>query len=93
MSHVTTSQCTCFQGLASFWELLFCWPFSADVLVIFGFIQMALISPTDEQFDILLHKLKERLDEGHGETIYEVGVGGERNKKDEEIIVSLLLVQ
>lgn len=42
---------------------------------------MALISPTDEQFDILLHKLKERLDEGHGETIYEVGVGGERNKK------------
>ena len=54
---------------------------------------MALISPTDEQFDILLHKLKERLDEGHGETIYEVGVGGERNRKDEEIIVSLLLVQ
>ena len=63
------------------------------MIVIFGFIQMALISPTDEQFDILLHKLKERLDEGHGETIYEVGVGGERNKKDEEIIVGLLLVQ
>lgn len=50
---------------------------------------MALISPTDEQFDILLHKLKERLDEGHGETIYEVGVGGERSRKDKEIIVSL----
>ena len=80
------------QGLAL--ELLSCWPFSADVVVIFGFIQIALISPTDEQFDILLHKLKERLDEGHGETIYEVGVGGERKKKkDEDIIVSLLLVQ
>lgn len=39
---------------------------------------MALISPDDEQFDFLLHKLKERLDEGHGETIYEVGVGGEK---------------
>ena len=38
---------------------------------------MALISPNDEQFDLLLHKLKERLEEGHGETIYEIGVGGE----------------
>ena len=38
---------------------------------------MALISPDDDQFDILLHKLKERMDEGHGETIYEIGVGGE----------------
>lgn len=37
--------------------------------------RVALISPTDEQFDLLLRKLKERLDEGHGETIYEVGVG------------------
>lgn len=37
--------------------------------------RVALISPDDEQFDILLQKLKERLDEGHGETIYEVGVG------------------
>lgn len=37
--------------------------------------RVALISPNDEQFDLLLHKLKERLDEGHGETIYEVGVG------------------
>ncbi|XP_078346711.1 GTP-binding protein 1-like [Oculina patagonica] len=37
--------------------------------------RVALISPDDEQFDFLLHKLKERLDEGHGETIYEVGVG------------------
>lgn len=52
---------------------------------------MALISPTDEQFDILLHKLKERLDEGHGETIYEVGIGGERNKKCSEIIGSLYI--
>jgi len=37
---------------------------------------VAFISPDDEQFDFLLRKLKERLDEGHGETIYEVGVGG-----------------
>lgn len=37
--------------------------------------RVALISPNDEQFDILLHKLKERLEEGHGETIYEIGVG------------------
>lgn len=37
--------------------------------------RVALISPNDEQFDLLLHKLKERLEEGHGETIYEIGVG------------------
>ena len=53
---------------------------------------MALIGPTDEQFDILLHKLKERLDEGHGETIYEVGIGGERNKKCSKIIGSLYIL-
>ena len=43
-------------------------------------MQLAMISPDDEQFDLLLHKLKERLDEGHGETIYEIGVGGNKQQ-------------
>lgn len=37
----------------------------------------AWISPTEEQFDALATLLKKRLDEGHGETILELGTGGE----------------
>ena len=39
--------------------------------------QLALVSPDDDQFDVLHQKLMERLEEGQGETIYELGVGGE----------------
>ncbi|XP_065345914.1 GTP-binding protein 1 [Cloeon dipterum] len=34
-----------------------------------------LVSPTSEQFDLLLRQLRERLDDGRGETIYEIGIG------------------
>ena len=44
-------------------------------------MQVSLLSPSDEQFDVLLQKLMERLEEGQGETIYEIGVGGELEKK------------
>jgi hypothetical protein len=37
--------------------------------------QTALVSPTSEQFDLLLRQLRERLDDGRGETIYEIGIG------------------
>jgi TRAP-type C4-dicarboxylate transport system substrate-binding protein len=36
----------------------------------------AWISPNEEQFDALVKSLKKRLDEGHGETILEIGTGG-----------------
>ncbi len=36
----------------------------------------AWISPNEEQFDALVQFLKKRLDEGHGETILEIGTGG-----------------
>jgi len=36
----------------------------------------AWISPNEEQFDALVKFLKKRLDEGHGETILEIGTGG-----------------
>lgn len=39
------------------------------------FFQMALVSPTEEQFDLLQQRLRQRLDEGRGETIFDVGVG------------------
>ncbi|CAF0791591.1 unnamed protein product [Rotaria sordida] len=35
----------------------------------------AWISPNEEQFDALSHFLKKRLDDGHGETILEIGKG------------------
>lgn len=36
----------------------------------------AWISPNEEQFDSLVSFVKKRLDEGHGETILEIGTGG-----------------
>ncbi|XP_067011159.1 GTP-binding protein 1 [Anabrus simplex] len=35
----------------------------------------ALVSPTEEQYDLLQRKLKERLEDGRGETIFEIGIG------------------
>ena len=42
----------------------------------FFFVQTAWISPNEEQFDALKNFLNKRLDEGHGETILEIGTGG-----------------
>lgn len=41
----------------------------------------AWISPNEEQFDALVQFLKKRLDEGHNETILEIGTGGSSLKK------------
>lgn len=37
--------------------------------------QLALVSPTGEQYDCLQKHLRERMEEGCGETIYVVGLG------------------
>ncbi|XP_036796094.1 GTP-binding protein 1 isoform X2 [Oncorhynchus mykiss] len=39
--------------------------------------KLTLVSPTGEQYDSLLRQLRERMDEGCGETIYVVGVGSD----------------
>ena len=39
--------------------------------------QLQFVAPTAEEFDLLQRQLKARLSDGQGETIYEVGVGGE----------------
>ncbi len=41
----------------------------------------AWISPNEEQFEALVKFLKKRLDEGHGETILEMGTGGRLSKQ------------
>lgn len=33
-----------------------------------------MISPNAEQYDLLHQRLKERLEESHGETIYDIGI-------------------
>lgn len=35
--------------------------------------QLVLVSPTAKQYDLLLQHLRERIDEGCGETIYVIG--------------------
>lgn len=37
--------------------------------------QLALVSPNGEQYDSLLRQLRDRMEEGSGETIYVVGIG------------------
>lgn len=34
-----------------------------------------LISPTEEQFELLKKRLQERIDDNRGETIYDIGIG------------------
>ncbi|XP_054636503.1 GTP binding protein 1, like [Dunckerocampus dactyliophorus] len=55
--------------------------------------KLLLVSPTGEQYDALLRHLRERLDEGCGETIYVVGMGSDGgdcglNDKDMEASVA-----
>lgn len=38
-------------------------------------LQLVLVSPSADQYDSLLRQLRERMDEGCGETIYVVGMG------------------
>ena len=38
--------------------------------------QTILVSPNDEEYDMLLRQLQQRIQDGNGETLYEIGVGG-----------------
>ncbi|XP_068606887.1 GTP-binding protein 1-like [Brachionichthys hirsutus] len=55
-----------------------------------------LVSPTAEQYDSLLKHLRERLDEGCGETIYVIGMGsdgGDYGLDDKDMEASVATVQ
>ncbi|XP_056379835.1 GTP-binding protein 1 isoform X2 [Hyla sarda] len=39
--------------------------------------KLVLVSPSAEQYDSLLHQLRDRMDEGRGETIYVIGQGSD----------------
>lgn len=54
-----------------------------------------LISPTEEQYDLLLKKLQSLIDDSRGETIYEIGMGHEEDSglEPEEYDASLATLQ
>jgi hypothetical protein len=43
-------------------------------------LQTCLISPTNEEYDMLVDHLRMRMEDNHEETIYVVGTGGESQK-------------
>lgn len=49
---------------------------NALLFTLLSHFQTALVSPTAEQFDELIQRLAVRLDNGHGEVIYNIGTGG-----------------
>lgn len=56
----------------------------------------SLVSPTAEQYDLLQQKLKERIENGRGETIFEVGIGddgGEPGLKPDEYDAAVATLQ
>nr|XP_020473517.1 GTP-binding protein 1-like isoform X1 [Monopterus albus]XP_020473519.1 GTP-binding protein 1-like isoform X2 [Monopterus albus]XP_020473520.1 GTP-binding protein 1-like isoform X1 [Monopterus albus] len=58
--------------------------------------KLVLVSPTGEQYDSLLQHLRERIDEGCGETIYVVGMGsdgGDYGLDEKDMEASVATVQ
>ncbi|XP_030590482.1 GTP-binding protein 1-like isoform X1 [Archocentrus centrarchus] len=58
--------------------------------------KLVLVSPTGEQYDSLLRHLRERIDEGCGETIYVVGMGsdgGDYGLDEKDMEASVATVQ
>lgn len=55
-----------------------------------------LVSPTEEQFELLRRRLKDRIDDSRGETIYEIGIGEDASDSgldQEEYAASLATLQ
>lgn len=43
--------------------------------MLFGYVQMILVSPTADEYELLRKQLMERLEAGNGEIIYDIGQG------------------
>jgi GTPase len=59
-------------------------------------MKTALVSPNEKQYDLLQRRLKERLEDGRGETIFDVGVGedgSESGLKQDEYDASVATLQ
>ncbi len=58
-------------------------------------LQMALVSPTAAEFDVLLGRLRERVEESQGETIYIIGTGGRKTPglNEDDLSASIATLQ
>ena len=55
-----------------------------------------LVSPTETQFELLRKRLKERIDDSRGETIFDIGIGddgGDNGLDSDEYAASLATLQ
>lgn len=58
---------------------------SQEVLTFTMNAKTILVSPNDEEYDMLLRQLQQRIQDGNGETLYEIGVGdGDTNGLNKE---------
>ncbi|XP_065066312.1 GTP-binding protein 1-like [Rhopilema esculentum] len=57
--------------------------------------KVALVSPSDDDYDILLSRIRSRIKDGMGETIYEVGIGegGDSGLNDADMKASVATLQ
>uniref|UniRef100_A0A1B6G1C6 GTP-binding protein 1 n=2 Tax=Proconiini TaxID=565685 RepID=A0A1B6G1C6_9HEMI len=56
----------------------------------------SLVSPNEEQYDLLQKKIKERIEDGRGETIFDIGVGideAESGLKEDEYAAAVATLQ
>lgn len=59
-------------------------------------VKTSLISPSEEQYDLLQKKLMERIEDGRGETIFDIGIAeddGESGLKEDEYDASVATLQ
>jgi hypothetical protein len=69
--HVSSPVSSCFMLQGTLIRKCLCLAF----LLIDFLLQTALVSPNEKQFDLLQQRLGDRLQDGRGETIFDVGVG------------------
>lgn len=48
-----------------------------QILLEITLTQFQFVAPSAEEFEIFKRQMKVRLDEGQGESMYEIGIGGE----------------
>lgn len=67
-----------------------------DAILSFSSVKSALVSPNAEQFELLIKDLMDRIEEGNGETIYEIGSGSDASESglnEDEMAASIATLQ
>lgn len=67
-----------------------------NAILSFTSMKCALVSPNAEQYELLMNDLKDRIEDGNGETIYEIGCGGDAGDSglnEDEMAASIATLQ